>query len=68
MRWDSGAKLTRRSSYAAFQVADQWVENIDAAQYAEFLERAYDVVYRELVDATPSPGLHLKARPTSRGT
>ena len=48
-----GAKVVNEEKFlhAVFQVADQWVENIDAAQYAEFLERAYDVVYRELVDA-----------------
>ena len=48
-----GAKVVDEEKFlhAVFQVADQWVENIDAAQYAEFLERAYDVVYRELVDA-----------------
>ena len=48
-----GAKVVDEEKFlhAVFQVADQWVEQIDAAQYAEFLERAYDVVYRELVDA-----------------
>ena len=48
-------------------MADQWVEDIDAARYAEFLERAYDVVYRELVDADavkPPDGwlTHLKGK------
>jgi len=48
-----GAKVVDEEKFlhAVFQVADQWVEDIDAARYAEFLERAYDVVYRELVDA-----------------
>ncbi len=48
-----GAKVVDEEKFlhAVFQVADQWVDAIDAAQYSEFLERAYDVVYRELVDA-----------------
>lgn len=37
--------------HAVFQVADQWVDTIEAGKYAEFLERAYDVVYRDLVDS-----------------
>ena len=50
-----GAKVVdEKKVHAVFQAADQWVENIDAAQYAEFLERAYDVVCRELVERTRS--------------
>ncbi|KAH8088762.1 hypothetical protein JL720_6726 [Aureococcus anophagefferens] len=34
-----------------FQLADQWTDSIDAEHYCSFLHKAYDIVYKEMIES-----------------
>ncbi|KAH8072815.1 hypothetical protein JL721_3464 [Aureococcus anophagefferens] len=37
--------------YSIFQLADQWTDSIDAEHYCSFLHKAYDIVYKEMIES-----------------